>query len=281
MGYYFDDNELEHHGIKGQKWGVRRFQNADGSLTEKGQKRYNMKEARAEAVQSRRDRMRANAEYRSAIREPLSRFKKVEDAQLKNLDEKEKAYENAKKTSKEKQQAYKDAKKEYKDSKGLTDEQKAKLKKAAIVGGVAVGTAIAAYGGYKLSQMNKEATKGLSEKYDGLAKRALAESNQWSAKSIYQEMRANTAKSNGNNRAYEIAKDSADFFKESSEGYRVLGESLGNKSKEKKYSLKEKTDYFKEKGSKKSNDDISAELNKYYHQMIKFDPASELKKKSK
>jgi len=34
------DDSLQHHGIKGQKWGVRRFQNADGSLTPEGQKRY-------------------------------------------------------------------------------------------------------------------------------------------------------------------------------------------------------------------------------------------------
>lgn len=34
------DNELQHHGIKGQKWGVRRYQNADGSLTAAGRKRY-------------------------------------------------------------------------------------------------------------------------------------------------------------------------------------------------------------------------------------------------
>lgn len=34
-------NELCHHGIKGQKWGVRRYQYADGSLTPAGQKRYN------------------------------------------------------------------------------------------------------------------------------------------------------------------------------------------------------------------------------------------------
>lgn len=39
--YYVISNELYHHGIKGQKWGVRRFQNEDGSLTAKGEKRYN------------------------------------------------------------------------------------------------------------------------------------------------------------------------------------------------------------------------------------------------
>ncbi len=33
-------NELTHHGIKGQKWGVRRFQNKDGSLTPAGKRRY-------------------------------------------------------------------------------------------------------------------------------------------------------------------------------------------------------------------------------------------------
>ena len=33
-------NELQHWGIKGQKWGVRRYQNADGSLTPAGIKRY-------------------------------------------------------------------------------------------------------------------------------------------------------------------------------------------------------------------------------------------------
>ena len=31
---------LQHHGIKGQKWGVRRFQNKDGGLTPAGIKRY-------------------------------------------------------------------------------------------------------------------------------------------------------------------------------------------------------------------------------------------------
>lgn len=41
MNDYLQIRELYHHGIKGQKWGVRRYQNEDGTLTENGQLRYN------------------------------------------------------------------------------------------------------------------------------------------------------------------------------------------------------------------------------------------------
>jgi hypothetical protein len=35
----FGDYDLSHYGIKGQKWGIRRFQNEDGTLTAEGRKR--------------------------------------------------------------------------------------------------------------------------------------------------------------------------------------------------------------------------------------------------
>ena len=37
---YLEQSHLMHHGIKGMKWGVRRYQNSDGSLTPAGVKRY-------------------------------------------------------------------------------------------------------------------------------------------------------------------------------------------------------------------------------------------------
>ena len=50
MNFYYSgfpySDELYHHGIKGQRWGIRRYQNEDGSLTTLGKMRYGISEAR-------------------------------------------------------------------------------------------------------------------------------------------------------------------------------------------------------------------------------------------
>lgn len=40
MGEYYVNGQLFHHGVKGQKWGVRRYRRKDGTLTPAGKRRY-------------------------------------------------------------------------------------------------------------------------------------------------------------------------------------------------------------------------------------------------
>lgn len=69
------ENELMHWGIKGMKWGVRRYQNKDGSLTPAGKKRYDKEMAKLKE------------------KEKIAKNKLRTQAKLNKLDEKRKEIE--------------------------------------------------------------------------------------------------------------------------------------------------------------------------------------------
>lgn len=82
--------ELHHWGIKGMKWGVRRYQNSDGTLTDAGKKRYD----RDVSGLSNKKKNQYNTDPNKWVREDRERSKRlVDDIQgmtnkLKNINDK-------------------------------------------------------------------------------------------------------------------------------------------------------------------------------------------------
>lgn len=98
------NGELYHWGIKGQKWGVRRYQNKDGSLTAAGRKRYSddpkVAESKAAVKQAKKDRSKALTKYNKAYSKyyalPTKGNSKRLDEALDNLRKAESSLESTK-----------------------------------------------------------------------------------------------------------------------------------------------------------------------------------------
>ena len=89
---YYNYNELYHHGVKGMKWGVRRYQNKDGSLTTAGKKRYD-RDVRENNAKKKDNRINIDGpDPKRWVKEDTSRAKSVVDSssnmvrELKNVE---------------------------------------------------------------------------------------------------------------------------------------------------------------------------------------------------
>lgn len=85
-----NNNELMHHGTKGMRWGVRRYQNPDGSLTPAGKKRYNKE---VEKLKAEEEKIKAAEKVAANKKKTQTKLDKL-DAKRAELDERKKKLKN-------------------------------------------------------------------------------------------------------------------------------------------------------------------------------------------
>ncbi len=113
------EDYLAHHGILGQKWGIRRFQNPDGSLTELGKRRYSETDYSKQLNKLDKQLVKEvyKAEYASAKLKNLRDKAKRDELEGKMTDKKrQRTQDKAKKYASD----YNDALKRYEEGKSIS-----------------------------------------------------------------------------------------------------------------------------------------------------------------
>lgn len=138
----FLENELYHHGIKGQRWGVRRYQHEDGSLTPAGRRHWGVGPPEKGSTEDTRSGRRSSSESEKTESRSANSEKKnseVSGSRKGSSSESEKKSETSTR-SEQSREATNNAKKAL---------DKDVLKTALMIGGGVAIAGLAAYGAYK------------------------------------------------------------------------------------------------------------------------------------